>query len=167
MPALQPRRWWSESAVGAVCFGLLSLKLAAAAPPLLPSVRFQDACGRRDADCVNAAAAEGCGPPLFFRHVGRLWGHLPWVGRHTAEATPLQPPMPRFHPVPTRPVFEPRHEYSAPYALDGSFVPQPPLGASTSAPYAHWERDPPPIEPAYEGPPPPVETFELLPPPTR
>jgi hypothetical protein len=36
--------------------------------------------------------------------------HHPWIGhpQRIAEPAPIPPPHPKFHPVPTRPVFAPR-----------------------------------------------------------
>ena len=92
------------------------------------------------APCLDRLMARGA-----LLHHG-LRGSLYW------PETPagLSVPQPKFHPVPTRPVFEPRPEYAAPLLLEApphAFLPVPEEAAETlPTPASQPAVDQPPAE---------------------
>lgn len=98
---------------------------------MAPGENFVPGCGHC-APCLARRGNACLEKPRFFQHVDRLTGHLPWIcrsgGNCNDEASsaqlPITPPYPKFHPVPTRPVFEPRPGYSPPQALNVQLIPE-------------------------------------------
>lgn len=83
--------------------------------------------------CANCQQGLGLGHCLRERHFGRLLAErgLGWGGNDGPGTPPGELlPLPKFHPVPTRPVFEPLPEYALPASLEA--VPESGLPAGST-----------------------------------
>lgn len=71
----------------------------------IPSYRSDGMSYGSTADaCASADCSEIDCPPTVLPPIGLL----PWFSRYRKEEEPEAPPFPRFHPLPTRPMFSPQ-----------------------------------------------------------
>ena len=94
----------SRAAIAAAAVVLLALPGCCGL--LIPSVRL------RDHSCVGDGCCAVAGLPAADLMEPEVDEPEPPIGSGV-----LKPPFPRFHPVPTQPVFAPRQEYSPPQPL--------------------------------------------------
>ena len=62
---------------------------------------------------------------------------------YAAQQATIQPPHSKFHPVPTRPVFETRAEYHPPEPMGVHLIPVPDHGSHSTMP--HWQQSDSPL----------------------
>ncbi|MGE3779058.1 MAG: hypothetical protein AB7F89_17870 [Pirellulaceae bacterium] len=122
--------------------GLLATVELGCCSPLIVSRRFAEGA----APCATAVSDETAASC----ECGSAWEHILLCARrphrllpgadgdgHGWFAEPIQPPLSKFHPVPTRPVFAPRPEYEPPQPLAPLLAPVPtPAGVAPAAPVA-------------------------------
>ncbi|HEX5105180.1 MAG TPA: hypothetical protein VFV87_15275 [Pirellulaceae bacterium] len=93
------------------------------AGPLAPSCGCGAGC--TDCGCGQGASACACGDGHAMHH--GLGAHFPLLARGHLHHEPVPTeqkadyvsPTAKYHPVPTRPVFEPQPDYPPPYLLPG------------------------------------------------
>ncbi|MEX2176952.1 MAG: hypothetical protein WD872_21500 [Pirellulaceae bacterium] len=113
-----------------LCRYLALSSLLLAAGCCLPALggRYEEQSPSAD-QCEHARRERGLG--LRGERNGER--HWPWNDPNRPGTPPgTTVPMPHFHPVPTRPVFEPQFDYSLPQALAPLLVPEADGGAILS-----------------------------------
>ena len=112
-----------------------SIYLAITSAMLAPGCCLPQLSGRCEQPAISQApsarecalGASGDGPHRGDRdHRGHHLGHRGWLaGASDGPGTPPGEvvPLPKFHPVPTHPVFEPQPEYALPRSLERPAAP--------------------------------------------
>ena len=117
--------WLTAALGGCCCLPPLSCRYGEPGCPAPHPMQDECGCGGCVAQNGVAQADASCEQR---GHLPLHRGHLPLlahVGWHTKEPVPTKQhydyvsPSPKFHPLPTRPVFEPQPEYPPPHPLAG------------------------------------------------
>ncbi|MBI2477627.1 MAG: hypothetical protein HYV60_02955 [Planctomycetia bacterium] len=127
----------SAYSIVAIC----AIAMSGCAAPMVPSQRLSCEDRQRLQDYGRAAMPYVAGPFMHSRN----------ERAYVAQQATIQPPHSKFHPVPTRPVFENRAEYYPPQPMGVHLVPVPDNGWHSTVPRFHQPQPPlsnPPSRPA-------------------